>query len=307
MSLVKSSKLQLYKSQEEKSPFEISTSSTDIKFVNPYGNFKFDQALEYKSGLVYQNVGSNFTALNTYNAAFLETFTTNVNYLNARIDFENARALTAEALVQTHLDTEAKTRGDVDTLFQTASALEVTNRTNADTTLTTNLNFEIARAQAQEGVITALVSSEATAARAAELVLRNDLATEVAARVAVVAAEVKARGDQDVILSALIASEQATRIADDLTIATNASNDTIAEAKTARAAELALSNRISFMLANVDVKAMDSLSEIVNKINAVGADLYVRVATIEAALESLRGASLYAVAQAAFVAGVVPE
>jgi len=306
MSLTKTTKLQLFKSQEELVPFEISTSANDVKFVNPYGNFKFDQSLEYKSGLVYQNVGNNFSALNAYNANVAAQYVVDQAGLNLLISDEKSRAMVAEGLVQTHLDTEAKTRSDVDTLFQTASALEVTNRTNGDITLTTNLNFEIARAQAQEGVITTSVASEATTARAAELVLRNDLSAEIATRVSVVAAEVKARGDQDVILSAMIAAEQAGRIADDLNIATNASNDNKAEAATRLAEDNKLSARISFMLANVDVKAMDSLSEIVNKINAVGADLYVRMATVEAALESLRGASLYAAAQANYVAGVVP-
>jgi hypothetical protein len=39
---------------------------------------------------------------------------------------------------------------------------------------------------------------------------------------------------------------------------------------------------------------MDSLAEIVNRMNNVGADVYLPLVTIEAALESLRGSALYA-------------
>ena len=49
---------------------------------------------------------------------------------------------------------------------------------------------------------------------------------------------------------------------------------------------------------------MDSLAEIVNKINTVGVDVYTRLARIEAVLEILRGSSIYSVAQAEYVAGV---
>jgi hypothetical protein len=44
---------------------------------------------------------------------------------------------------------------------------------------------------------------------------------------------------------------------------------------------------------------MDSLAEIVNKVNAVGVDVYARLATIEVVLEQLRGSSIYGSAQSA--------
>jgi hypothetical protein len=39
---------------------------------------------------------------------------------------------------------------------------------------------------------------------------------------------------------------------------------------------------------------MDSLAEIVNKMNSTGVDFYTLLATIKAALENLRGSALYA-------------
>jgi hypothetical protein len=59
-----------------------------------------------------------------------------------------------------------------------------------------------------------------------------------------------------------------------------------------------------FITVNVDAKKMDSLAEIVNKVNAVGVDVYARLATIEAVLEQLRGSSINGSAQASYVAGV---
>ena len=65
------------------------------------------------------------------------------------------------------------------------------------------------------------------------------------------------------------------------------------ETTRAMAAESSLSSRVDFLTTNVDSKKMDSLAEIVNKLNSVGIDVYTRLVTIEAALESLRGSALY--------------
>ena len=60
-------------------------------------------------------------------------------------------------------------------------------------------------------------------------------------------------------------------------------------------------------MVNVDAKKMDSLAEIVNKVNTVGVDVYTRLARIEEVLEILRGSSIYSAAQASYVAGVPAE
>jgi len=80
-----------------------------------------------------------------------------------------------------------------------------------------------------------------------------------------------------------------------------------AEKTRAETAEGLLSSRISFLTANSDIKALDSLSEIVNRMNATGQDVYTRLATIELALETLRNASLYAGAQQTFVPDTPPS
>ena len=80
----------------------------------------------------------------------------------------------------------------------------------------------------------------------------------------------------------------------------------IAKKNRALVAESSLSSRVDFLTTNVDTKKMDSLAEIVNKINSVGIDVYTRLVTIEAALESLRGSALYASAPASSYSADVP-
>ena len=67
---------------------------------------------------------------------------------------------------------------------------------------------------------------------------------------------------------------------------------------------MALGARVDFITVNVDSKKMDSLAEIVGKMNSTGVDVYTRLATIEAVLAELRGSSIYGSAQSAFVSDV---
>ena len=78
------------------------------------------------------------------------------------------------------------------------------------------------------------------------------------------------------------------------------------ETTRAMAAESSLSSRVDFLTTNVDSKKMDSLAEIVNKMNNTGADVYLRLVTIEAALESLRGSALYAASPVGSYSADVP-
>ena len=58
------------------------------------------------------------------------------------------------------------------------------------------------------------------------------------------------------------------------------------------------------MTINTDAKKLDSLAEIVGKMNSTGVDIYTRLATIESVLAELRGSSIYSGAQVAFVSDV---
>jgi hypothetical protein len=70
--------------------------------------------------------------------------------------------------------------------------------------------------------------------------------------------------------------------------------------------ENSLQSQVNFIISNVDAKAMDSLSEIVGKLNSAGTDLYARVLYLEQVVSTLRGEALYAAAQTVYVAGVAP-
>ena len=70
--------------------------------------------------------------------------------------------------------------------------------------------------------------------------------------------------------------------------------------------ESLLTNQVNFMLANVDPAALDSLSEIVNKVNSSSVDLYNRVLYLEQVVSSLRGEQLYVASQQVYIPGIAP-
>ena len=301
-------KLNLYLDDDAKAAiFEIKANANDATFQYTGKALKMDGDLQYKNGLVYTSVltqfGTVIASVNTeYNRAVAAE-----TVLNGLVVSEATTARAAESKLTTDLAAEVKRSTDIDVLFQAADATETAARISADSKLTTDLAFEVSRAQAAETVNTNAVATELARSQAAELVLTNGLAAELVARAAAITAEAKSRSDQDVILSAMIYSEQTARIADDLSNATNQDYNLDVERKARIAADLALGVRVDFITVNVDAKKMDSLAEIVNKVNAVGVDVYARLATIEAVLEQLRGSSIYGSAQASYVSGVPAE
>ncbi len=169
-------------------------------------------------------------------------------------------------------------------------------------TLTTSLLFEIARATAAEGVLNGLISAEEKSRQDADTKLACDIATEIAALQSAITAEAKTRSDADVALDGKITNLTGT----ELTHFMYLDNKIALETTRATATESVLTARVDFLTTNVDSKKMDSLAEIVNKMNNVGADVYLRLVTIEAALESLRGSALYASAPANSYSADVP-
>ncbi len=220
---------------------------------------------------------------------------------------EAGTARSAELVLRTDLSAETKLRSDQLVLLQASDASEASARIAADLTHSTDISFEVGRAQAQEVVLNGLIVSEASMARAAELKLRTDLATEVADRKSAISAEQKVRGDADILHTANILSEGVSRSDADQAIIADYKIAVAVEKTRAETAEGVLSGRISFLTANSDVKALDSLSEIVNRMNATGVNVYQRLATIELALETLRNASLYSTAQQVFVPDTPPS
>jgi hypothetical protein len=134
--------------------------------------------------------------------------------------------------------------------------------------------------------------------------LTNGLSAELGVRATAITTELTARvaADASIIATQVLESK---RLDDADTANFNYLSTLVSnEAKTARAAEVALGARVDFITVNVDSKKMDSLAEIVGKMNSTGVDVYTRLATIEAVLAELRGSSIYGSAQSAFVSDV---
>jgi hypothetical protein len=147
-----------------------------------------------------------------------------------------------------------------------------------------------------------LISAEEKSRQDADTKLACDIATEIAALQSAITAEAKTRSDADVALDGKITNLTGT----ELTHFMYLDNKIALETTRATATESVLTARVDFLTTNVDSKKMDSLAEIVNKMNNVGADVYLRLVTIEAALESLRGSALYASAPANSYSADVP-
>ena len=173
-------------------------------------------------------------------------------------------------------------------------ATESAARQSADSKLTNDLAFEVTRATSAEGVLNGLISSEQKSRQDADTKLSGDLVTEIADRKSAVTAEAKSRSDADTVLDGKISALTET----ELTHFMYLDNKIALETTRAMSAESTLTSRVDFLTTNVDAKKMDSLAEIVNKLNSVGIDVYTRLVTIESALESLRGSALYASAPA---------
>ena len=284
--------------------FEIKANANDATFQYTGNALKMDGDLQYKSGVAYVSVLSQFgTVQANINTEYSRAVAAET-VLNGLIVSEASLARTNESKLTTDLTAEVKRSTDVDTSFQSALATETAARISADSKLTSDLSFEVSRAQAAETVNTNAVSTELARALAAELVLTNGLSAELAARAAAITAEAKSRSDQDGVLLRLITAEETARLSAVSGLSATTVSNLSAEAKLRSDADIALGVRIDFITINVDAKKMDSLAEIVNKVNTVGVDVYTRLARIEEVLEILRGSSIYSAAQASYVAGV---
>lgn len=302
MSLVKSQKIHLYKDEKATDKFEIVATGNDAVFSYVGKPLKFDADLQYKNGAVYVSVLNKFTQVvqSIDNEAVARNQGDMV--LQQGIDAELARATGVEQGLINSLATESKARSDFDTNITTSLATETASRQSADSKLTNDLAFEVARASASEGVLNGLISAEQKSRQDADTKLSGDIATEIADRKSAISAEAKSRSDADTVLDGKISALGET----ELTHFMYLDNKIALETTRAMSAESTLSSRVDFLTTNVDSKKMDSLAEIVNKMNSVGIDVYTRLVTIESALESLRGSALYASAPAGSYSQDVP-
>ena len=297
----KSSFLQLFKSQADTVPkFKVSADADNVKFESS-GDFNFEKSIKLKNGATYIDVVPKFLEHDNYNVTFAnQTAVSLSNIAQAGSEF-NIRAISVETKLENDLINERNLRISADTSFQALMATETTNRQNADTSLRTDLNFEIARAQASEAVLNALNTTEKKRAEDEELKLRNDLTAESKARSDADTAESKARNDADTAIDVKFVAEQKVRDDDALFMKSEYKSLVDAERVARLAEDVKLNARCDFIIHNTSPLALDSLSEIVNRMNSTSQSLYDRVKVLEDALESLRNQSLYLVAPHPFV------
>ena len=299
--------LHLFVDSKAVDPFEIQATANDAIFSYANKPLKMNGDLQYKSGVAYVSLVSKLGLVDASIASEATTARAAELVLRNDLATEASRAIAQEGLLDTWILAENASRTLADTNFQTALASETLTRQTSDTTLTSAVNFEIARAQASESVLNGLIASEASTARAAELVLRNDLATEVSDRKSAISGEAATRLSADNALG--------VRIDNEITRATGAEVSNFqtldgyinVEKNRAITKENSLQTQLNFFVANVDSVAMDSLAEIVSKLNSAGTDLYQRVLYLESVVSTLRGEALYAVAQPVYTPGIVPS
>jgi hypothetical protein len=300
----KSSYLQLFKSQADTVPkFKVSADADNVKFESS-GDFNFEKSIKLKSGATYIDVVNKFQSLDTYNTTFANQTAFDLSNISQAGSEFNIRAIFEETKIKNDLIDEKNLRISADNSFQALMATETTNRQNGDTSLRTDLNFEIARAQASETVLNSLNTTEKKRAEDEELKLRNDLTAESKARTDADTTESKARTDADAAIDVKFVAEQKVRDDDAVFMKSEYKSLVDAERVARLAEDVKLNARCDFIVHNTSPLALDSLSEIVNRMNSTSQSVYDRLKVLEDALESLRNQSLYAVAPLPFVPDV---
>lgn len=303
----KSSFLQLFKSQADTVPkFKISADSDHVK-IESSGDFNFEKSIKLKNGVTYLDVVPKFIEHDNYNVAFANQMAFELSNISQAGSEFNIRAISVETKLENDLINERNLRISADNSFQALMATETTNRQNGDTSLRTDLNFEIARAQAQETVLNTSISTEKKRAEDEELKLRNDLTVESKARSDADTAESKARSDADTAFDVKFVAEQKLRDADAVFMKSEYKALVDAERVARLAEDVKLNGRCDFIIHNTSPLALDSLSEIVNRMNSTSQSVYDRLKVLEDALESLRNQSLYAIAPSPFIPDVPPS
>ena len=298
--------LHLYVDSKATDAFEIQANGTDAIFSYANKPLKFNGDVQYKSGVAYVSLVSKLgivdQALSSETLARQTADTLLQSNLDAQVGLLDADVVDLNAQIQTEIDA----RVNADGLFQIALVNEIATRSTADTKQASDLSFEASRASSAEGVLLGKINTEASTARSAELTLRTDLATEVSDRKTADSGEVATRLSADNALGVRIDNEISR--ATSVEIANFQILDGYIATEQARAMtkENSLQNQVNFIIGNVDAKALDSLSELVSKLNSAGTDLYARVLFLESVVSSLRGEALYAATQAVYVPGVAP-
>lgn len=288
----KSQFINLYKSQADAAfKFQIDASQENAKFVSDRP-MRFDNEIELKSGALYKSVNMQiFVDTPNKIEEHYQFFGNELNAVRLTATNEAIARLAGDAKNTTDLSSEQKARSDADTNFMGLLTNETSARVSSDSTQTNALTFEVSRATAQENSI--------LAALVVEKKEREDSdALEISARTSAVNVEKAARELADVSLNSrcdtLVIADS-----DEKKARESADSD---EKKARESADSALgvrcdaiNTRVDNLVINLDTSKLDSLAEIVNKMNSTGLDAYQRLSYLEQVLGELRNSPLYAV------------
>jgi len=293
----KSQYLQLFKNQTDTSHKLLIDATGENTFFKSDRDIKFETDLLVKQGALYKSVSSQiFVDLPNTIESHYQHFSDYHNAVVASVIAETNARTAADSKISIDISTEAKTRADYDASLLASLQTEVSTRTSADATFTNSLNYEVSRAMTQETLLSQNIIDEGKLRFDADELEKKARADAVAfegkLRFDADELEKKARADADALLnsrcdslSLSIDDEKKARLDGYLSLSTRCD---------------VLNSRLNNLTVNTDPSRLDSLSEIVNRMNSTGLDVYARLATIENALEMLRNASLYSNQQLSF-------
>ncbi len=301
------SKLYLYHDEKNPDAFQILSAQDRATFSYNGKPVRFNVPVEYKDGVVYQTLNDKFAAVVTSVSDEASARVSSDADLTDRIYNEELARASADAKLESDLSAEATTRSINDTSFNQALANETLAHQTADNLNATNITIEKNRAEAYEASLNIMINSEATRALGIEGGLRTDLNIEIADRKSAISTEQKVRSDADIALDVKIGAE--TTRATSVEVANFQLLDCFIATERTRAIakENSLKTQLNFFVANVDPVGMDSLPEIVSKLNSAGSDLYQRVLHLESVVGNLRNNPLYPTDQQTFTPGIVPR
>lgn len=235
--------------------------------------------------LLYQVQGTQYYGFLSYKLFSLEN---EDQALGVRITSEANERKASDAVLTVALQAEETERKQNVASIQTALASETLTRTLDDQKNASDIAFESSQRAAAVSSLTnmlyatnASVSDEKLRAEAAELALSTAISTEIARAVS-----------RDDLATAAIAAEQA-RATD---VENKLDTDLKIEKSRALMAEADLLDKVNFITANTDSKALDSIQELLtafsgadNSFIATVAALTARVADLEETVAYLRG------------------